>query len=73
MVGSRLWETWAMTVLSRLLLVTWLESCLCRIIEKMELLVQSENEKDINEPEVPEERVIRVTNSAPGRFLKVRL
>ena len=40
-----------MTVLSLLLLVTWLESCLCRTIEIMELLVQNETKKDENADE----------------------
>ena len=60
-MGSRLWETGAMAVLSLSLVVTWLESCLCRTIEIMELLVQNENKQDENAAERPEKSVVRVT------------
>ena len=60
-MGSRLSEAGAMTVLSLSLLVNWLESCLCKTIEIMELLLQSETKKDKNAAKRPEKRVIRIT------------
>ena len=60
-MGSRLWQTGAMTLLSLLLPLIWLESCLCRSIEIIELLVHSENKKDENAAERPEKKVIKMS------------